>query len=199
MTPEDHLTLTSPKPCPGCNSTGKHRPFCPEVYAMTFAPQPRPTLASLTDAQVRALLGSTDDADIEAACEAGLMKARHSYDDEGEDCEMVTFTDDARRINAEAQRIADGLSDEQARHIAGEPPLFSAVAEGMAERGLLCFRVDRSRTYLEPTSLGSLVLALRERSKTPESSADELERLAQEHEDEEYRYRESQGEERRGK
>lgn len=179
---DGRLTLTPPKPCPGCNSTGKHRPFCPEVYAMTFAPQPRPTLASLSDAQVRALLVMVKHGD-----------ARWRYDDFEPDAETEALL-------AEAQRIADGLSEDAARILAGETTAFYVdEVASLVGHGLL--REEKAPPFAryDLTPLGTLVQALRERSKVPESSADELERLAQEHEDEEYRYRESQGEERRGK
>ena len=128
------------------------------------------TLAKLTDAMTQALLGSTDAADIDAAISAGLMKGRFSYDDEGGDCEVVTFTDDARRLLAEAQRIAEGLTPLQVDILTGQADIHEAVEayeHGVAWSGLREHGLIQERWWFdhEPTPAGRLVLALRERQR----------------------------------
>lgn len=131
------------------------------------------TLSDLTDPMVRALLGNTKDADIIAATAVGLMKRRYSYDDEGDDCEMVTFTDAGHAVLSEAQRIAEGLTPAQLRVL--------VACEAYDRDGPFRERVDMppalgkwrrrsERHYFSPTPAARLVLALRERQRSEVSS-----------------------------
>lgn len=119
-------------------------------------------LTDITDAHVRALLdlGSNDD-----------FAHMHAVD------VLQGFgwkEADAQRIKAEAQRIAEGLSDEQARHL--EPdcePIFSPVADAMDALGLVKVVYHHIWRVL-PTPAGRLVAALRERNQLEREAGSRL-------------------------
>jgi hypothetical protein len=144
----------------------------------TPTPSDRPDLSRLTDAHVRALLAidTCSDEDYDEAAKAGLVH----YGD-------CSCTDFGIAIGAEAQRIADGLSDEQAVVLAevlgfvdgnDEYTHFSyhhasrkrRMARSLCDVDLLIAEVAESDTgrpgiAYRHTPAGRLVLALRGRTQ----------------------------------